>query len=199
MHEGFMETLRSPERLAVTLLLQLVICVGFFIALLAVLGSHMPAPWDFNPAGEDACSILCAPLPAPSSTPPCMLQQNPFPCAWPDFMQAVFARSAARRWCGFSGTCQLAAQAQPPSYQSCALEAGAQLVNGTLVNLGRTQFKFIDPSCSYPSAHLSDSFSMHLPSFGQQRRQHAAAVCMHAEDSPPLAHKGACCGRLHAC
>ena len=30
---------------------QLVICVGFFIALLAVLGSKMPTGWDWNPSG----------------------------------------------------------------------------------------------------------------------------------------------------
>lgn len=30
---------------------QLVICVGFFIALLAVLGSRMPTAWDWNPNG----------------------------------------------------------------------------------------------------------------------------------------------------
>lgn len=33
-------------------LLQLVICVVFFIVLLAVLGSRMPAAWDFNVTGE---------------------------------------------------------------------------------------------------------------------------------------------------
>lgn len=31
---------------------QLVICVGFFIGLLAVLGSKMPTSWDFNPSGK---------------------------------------------------------------------------------------------------------------------------------------------------
>ncbi len=31
---------------------QLVICVAFFIALLAVLGSKMPTAWDWNPNGE---------------------------------------------------------------------------------------------------------------------------------------------------
>ena len=31
--------------------LQLIICVVFFIALLSVLGSRMPAAWDFNIEG----------------------------------------------------------------------------------------------------------------------------------------------------
>ena len=35
-----------------SMLSQLVICVVFFIVLLSVLGSRMPAPWDFNISGE---------------------------------------------------------------------------------------------------------------------------------------------------
>ena len=36
---------------------QLILCVAFFIALLAVLGVHMPGPWDFNPAGAAASQL----------------------------------------------------------------------------------------------------------------------------------------------
>ncbi|CAL8463500.1 g3034 [Coccomyxa elongata] len=78
---------------------QLVICVGFFIALLAVLGSKMPTGWDWNP----------------------------------------------------SGTCALPASPQPLTYQMCAVDGGAQLVNNTLVNLGKAQFTYTNASCNYPT------------------------------------------------
>ena len=35
---------------------QLVICIVFFIALLSVLGSRMPAGWDFNISGQHTSS-----------------------------------------------------------------------------------------------------------------------------------------------
>ena len=51
-----------------------------------------------------------------------------------------------------SGTCEVAQLQQPPlTYQACALDGGAQLANGALVNLGRAQFTFTNASCSYPS------------------------------------------------
>ncbi len=36
---------------------QLVICIVFFIALLSVLGSRMPAGWNFNISGERTPSL----------------------------------------------------------------------------------------------------------------------------------------------
>ena len=41
-----------------TIRLQLIICVVFFIALLSVLGSRMPAAWDFNIEGVSVLKVL---------------------------------------------------------------------------------------------------------------------------------------------
>ncbi|EIE27477.1 hypothetical protein COCSUDRAFT_64250 [Coccomyxa subellipsoidea C-169] len=78
---------------------QLVICVAFFIALLAVLGSKMPTAWDWNP----------------------------------------------------NGACALPASPQPVTYEMCAVDGGARLVNDTLVELGKAQFTYKNASCNYPS------------------------------------------------
>lgn len=42
-------------------------------------------------------------------------------------------------------------QTEQPTYQTCAVMGGAQLANGNLMNLGRAQFTFKPPNCSYSS------------------------------------------------
>ena len=48
--QGILCTMSTCELYGV--LLQLVICVVFFIVLLSVLGYKNPAPWNFNISGE---------------------------------------------------------------------------------------------------------------------------------------------------
>ncbi len=51
-----------------------------------------------------------------------------------------------------AGTCKLPASAlQGISYDTCAVDGGAALVNGTLVDLGRAQFTYTPASCNYTS------------------------------------------------
>lgn len=42
-------------------------------------------------------------------------------------------------------------EAQPPTYQTCAVVGGAQLAGGSLVDLGKAQFSFKPANCSYSS------------------------------------------------
>ena len=50
-----------------------------------------------------------------------------------------------------TGACALPASAQPITYEMCAVDGGAQLVNNTLVELGKAQFTFKTATCDYRS------------------------------------------------
>ena len=50
-----------------------------------------------------------------------------------------------------AGTCALPASPQPLTYEMCAVDGGAQLVNNTLVNVAKAQFTYTNASCDYPS------------------------------------------------
>ncbi len=50
-----------------------------------------------------------------------------------------------------TGSCQMPVQSEQPTYQTCAVMGGAQLANGNLMNLGKAQFTFKPPNCSYSS------------------------------------------------
>lgn len=53
-----------------------------------------------------------------------------------------------------AGTCALPSNSLLPiTYDMCAVDGGASLVNNTLVNLGKAQFSYTNASCNYPSAH----------------------------------------------
>lgn len=43
------------------------------------------------------------------------------------------------------------ASTQALTYEMCAVDGGAQLVNNTLVELGKSQFTYKTASCNYPS------------------------------------------------
>lgn len=114
---------------------QLVICVGFFIALLAVLGSKMPTGWDWNPSG--AQQPLLAIMHFTLVQHLWGLQSDWISVSWMSF--------------NIAGTCALPASPQPLTYEMCAVDGGAQLVNNTLVNVGKAQFTYTNASCNYPS------------------------------------------------
>ncbi len=51
-----------------------------------------------------------------------------------------------------AGACALPASPQPVTYEMCAVDGGARLVNNTLVELGKAQFTYKNASCNYPCA-----------------------------------------------
>ena len=42
-------------------------------------------------------------------------------------------------------------QSEQPTYQTCAVMGGAQLLNGNLMNVAKAQFTFKPSNCSYSS------------------------------------------------
>ena len=53
-------------------------------------------------------------------------------------------------------------EAQPPTYQTCAVMGGAQLAGGSLVDLGKAQFSFKPANCSYSSEPSYPPHTGHL-------------------------------------
>lgn len=64
-----------------------------------------------------------------------------------------------------AGSCQFPNQAQVSSYQTCAIAGGAQLVNGSLIDLGKARFGFKPSNCSYSSESGHPSSSCALLTF----------------------------------
>ena len=56
-----------------------------------------------------------------------------------------------------TGTCQLGQQQLPITYDTCATTGGAQLVNNTLVGLGKARSTYMGAKCNYPSEWLASS------------------------------------------
>ena len=87
-------------------------------------------------------------------------------------------------------------QTEQPTYQTCAVMGGAQLANGNLMNLGRAQFTFKPPNCSYSSEPhhctdlitVSDTRVVYCPVVGD----HFMPLCSIAPEGIKVSGLGKC-------